>query len=192
MLLVLAAASRSASIALCWVAFGVRLVRNLFFSLGRFASDGAGAPPMCAWVDLRVRAPLASRRQAQGVAPSQAGVRCFGSAAPRLRFYKHRPACVLACGLRRSCLVWHRSLRSGGFGRNVGPNNSFKPTPLRGVVIVWPHPAAPASAFMPQRRGLIQVLGLGKKLSNVVGSGSGIALSINRVVLGRLQRPPRP
>ena len=39
-------------------------------------------------------------------------------------------------------------------------NNSFKPTPLRGVVVTSTHPSAPASATLPQRRGLIQALGL--------------------------------
>ena len=37
-------------------------------------------------------------------------------------------------------------------------NNSFKPTPLRGVVVTSSHPSAPASATLPQRRGLIQAL----------------------------------
>ena len=39
-------------------------------------------------------------------------------------------------------------------------NNSFKPTPLRGVVVTSSHPSVPASATLPQRRGLIQALGL--------------------------------
>ena len=39
------------------------------------------------------------------------------------------------------------------------PNNSFKPTPLRGVVVTCSHPSVPASATLPQRRGLIQALG---------------------------------
>ena len=38
-------------------------------------------------------------------------------------------------------------------------NNSFKPTPLRGVVVTSSHPSVPASATLPQRRGLIQALG---------------------------------
>ena len=37
-------------------------------------------------------------------------------------------------------------------------NNSFKPTPLRGVVVTSSHPSAPASATLLQRRGLIQAL----------------------------------
>ena len=37
-------------------------------------------------------------------------------------------------------------------------NNSFKPTPLRGVVVTSSHPSVPASATLPQRRGLIQAL----------------------------------
>ena len=37
-------------------------------------------------------------------------------------------------------------------------NNSFKPTPLRSVVVTSSHPSAPASATLPQRRGLIQAL----------------------------------
>ena len=37
-------------------------------------------------------------------------------------------------------------------------NNSFKPTPLRGVVVTFSHPSVPASATLPQRRGLIQAL----------------------------------
>ena len=40
------------------------------------------------------------------------------------------------------------------------PNNSFKPTPLRSVVVTSSHPSVPASATLPQRRGLIQALGL--------------------------------
>ena len=38
-------------------------------------------------------------------------------------------------------------------------NNSFKPTPLPGVVVTSSHPSVPASATLPQRRGLIQALG---------------------------------
>ena len=38
-------------------------------------------------------------------------------------------------------------------------NNSFKPTPLRGVVVTSSHPSVPASDTLPQRRGLIQALG---------------------------------
>ena len=37
-------------------------------------------------------------------------------------------------------------------------NNSFKPTPLRGVVVTSSHPSVPASDTLPQRRGLIQAL----------------------------------
>ena len=37
-------------------------------------------------------------------------------------------------------------------------NNSFKPTPLRGVVVTSSHPSVPAAATLPQRRGLIQAL----------------------------------
>ena len=37
-------------------------------------------------------------------------------------------------------------------------NESFKPTPLRDVVVTSLHPSAPASATLPQRRGLIQAL----------------------------------
>ena len=37
-------------------------------------------------------------------------------------------------------------------------NNSFKPTPLRGVVVTSSHPSVSASATLPQRRGLIQAL----------------------------------
>ena len=38
-------------------------------------------------------------------------------------------------------------------------NESFKPTPLRDVVVTSSPPSAPASATLPQRRGLIQALG---------------------------------
>ena len=46
----------------------------------------------------------------------------------------------------------------GGNSRLQWANNSFKPTPLRGVVVTSSHPSAPASATLPQRRGLIQAL----------------------------------
>ena len=42
-------------------------------------------------------------------------------------------------------------------------NNSFKPTPLRGVVVTSSHPSVPASATLLQRRGLIQALGRSTK-----------------------------
>ena len=42
--------------------------------------------------------------------------------------------------------------------RDNWPNHSFKPTPLRGVVVTSSHPSVPASATLPQRRGLIQAL----------------------------------
>ena len=48
----------------------------------------------------------------------------------------------------------------GGNSRLQWANNSFKPTPLRGVVVTFSHPSVPASATLPQRRGLIQALGL--------------------------------
>ena len=67
---------------------------------GRVASAWAGAPPVCAGVGLPACARFALRRQVRGVAPSHMGGRCFGSAAPRLRFCKPRPACGLACGQR--------------------------------------------------------------------------------------------
>ena len=47
----------------------------------------------------------------------------------------------------------------GGNSRLQWANNSFKPTPLRGVVVTSSHPSVPASATLPQRRGLIQALG---------------------------------
>ena len=53
------------------------------------------------------------------------------------------------------------------------PNNSSKPTPLRGVVVTSSHPSVPASATLPQRRGLIQALGGGQAIS--VTSGKEIA-----------------
>ena len=46
----------------------------------------------------------------------------------------------------------------GGNSRLQWANNSFKPTPLRGVVVTSSHPSVPASATLPQRRGLIQAL----------------------------------
>ena len=59
------------------------------------------------------------------------------------------------------------------------PNNSFKPTPLRGVVVTSSHPSAPASATLPQRRGLIQALG-GKK--NIMGLPEKTTLTLTEVV----------
>ena len=44
-------------------------------------------------------------------------------------------------------------------------NNSFKPTPLRGVVVTSSHPSVPAAATLPQRRGLIQALGTARVVS---------------------------
>ena len=46
----------------------------------------------------------------------------------------------------------------GGNSRLQWANNSFKPTPLRGVVVTSSHPSVTASATLPQRRGLIQAL----------------------------------
>ena len=46
----------------------------------------------------------------------------------------------------------------GGNSRLQWANNSFKPTPLRGVVVTSSHPSVPALATLPQRRGLIQAL----------------------------------
>jgi len=57
-------------------------------------------------------------------------------------------------------------------------NNSFKPTPLRGVVVTSSHPSAPASATLPQRRGLIQALGLMRMhWRQVAGILIGVALT---------------
>ena len=127
-----AIASHSAFFAFCWVGVGQRFARCAS-RFGRIASDSAGAPPPSAWLDLRVRAQVWPRRVALAGALSWAGSRRFGVAAPRLRLCEPRLACGSASGqwlsLRARCCC----LRFRRFGRNVGPNNSSKPTPLRGA-----------------------------------------------------------
>jgi len=65
--------SRSAFLASCWVAVG-RWLARCASRFGRIASDSAGAPPPSAWVDLRVRARMSSRRAVHAVALSLASV----------------------------------------------------------------------------------------------------------------------
>ena len=65
--------SRSAFSHFCGVGGG-RWFARCASRFGRVASDSAGAPPPSAWVDLRVRAWVSSRRAVHAVAPSLTSV----------------------------------------------------------------------------------------------------------------------
>ena len=108
-------------------------LRSASSCVGRAASDSTGAPPPSQPANLRVGAQVLSRLAVLAVALSLAGVRCFGQAARSLRLRKPRPARGSAFGQRLPCRAWSCCLRFTGFGRNVRPNNSSKPTPLRGA-----------------------------------------------------------
>ena len=80
-------------------------------------------------------------------------------------------------------------------------NSSFKPTPLRGVVVTSSHPSVPTSATLPQRRGLIQALGAtnqhrqidmtehwGTLVSIIIGLGiADLLVNLHRLIHARKQ-----
>ena len=119
-----AIASHSAFFAFCWVGVGQRFARCAS-RFGRIASDSAGAPPPSAWVDLRVRARVLSRRVVRAFALSLAGVLAsvgrrsgFGSSSVGLPVARLTAGGsrvvrgVAACGSRASAVTSALTIRS--------------------------------------------------------------------------------